>query len=96
MNMSVENIMLHLLAKQVEEGPTHAFPIFFSNILYCALFTFQKQGYKYYLGLYCIQNLEKNRKSMGWPLHNLFGKEMQHIIFYAHVHACSPSYTDEE
>jgi len=23
-------------------------------------------------------------------------KEMQHIIFYAHVHACSPSYTDEE
>jgi len=23
-------------------------------------------------------------------------KEMQYIIFYAHVHACSPSYTDEE
>jgi len=23
-------------------------------------------------------------------------KEMQHIIFYAHVHACSPSYTDEK
>jgi len=22
--------------------------------------------------------------------------QMQHIIFYAHVHACSPSYTDEE
>jgi len=21
---------------------------------------------------------------------------MQHIIFYAHVHACSPSYIDEE
>jgi len=21
---------------------------------------------------------------------------MQHIIFYAHVHACRPSYTDEE
>jgi len=21
---------------------------------------------------------------------------MQHIIFYAHVHACIPSYTDEE
>jgi len=21
---------------------------------------------------------------------------MQHIIFYSHVHACSPSYTDEE
>jgi len=21
---------------------------------------------------------------------------MQHIIFYAHVHACSPNYTDEE
>jgi len=21
---------------------------------------------------------------------------MQHIIFYAHVHACSASYTDEE
>jgi len=21
---------------------------------------------------------------------------MQHIIYYAHVHACSPSYTDEE
>jgi len=21
---------------------------------------------------------------------------MQHNIFYAHVHACSPSYTDEE
>jgi len=40
--------------------------------------------------------LEKNRKSMGWPLFNLFGKEMQQIIFYAHVHACSLSYTDEE
>jgi len=36
-----------------------------------------------------------NRKSIGWPLLNLFGKEMQHIIFYAHVHAC-PSYTDKE
>jgi len=22
---------------------------------------------------------------MSWPLLNLFGKEMQHIIFYAHV-----------
>jgi len=22
---------------------------------------------------------------------NLFGRKMQHIIFYAHVHACSPS-----
>jgi len=21
---------------------------------------------------------------------------MQHIIFYAYIHACSPSYTDEE
>jgi len=31
---------------------------------------------------------------MGWPLLNLFGKEMQHLIFY--VHACSPSYTGEE
>jgi len=23
-------------------------------------------------------------------------KETQHIIFFAHVYACSPSYTDEE
>jgi len=33
---------------------------------------------------------------MGWPFFNLLAKEIQHIIFYAHVHACSPSYTDEE
>jgi len=26
----------------------------------------------------------------------LFSKEMQHIIFYAHIHACSTSYSDEE
>jgi len=33
---------------------------------------------------------------MDWPLLNLFGKEMQHIIFYTHAHACSLSNTDEE
>jgi len=40
---------------------------------------------------------EKNLKSMGWPLFLIcLTKEMQHISFYAHVHACRPSYTDEE
>jgi len=33
---------------------------------------------------------------MGWPFLICLAKEMQHIIFYAQVHACSPSYTDEE
>jgi len=32
---------------------------------------------------------------MGWPLFLIsLAKEMQYIIFYAHVHACSPSCTD--
>jgi len=30
---------------------------------------------------------------MGCPFLICLAKEMQHIIFYAHVHACSPSYT---
>jgi len=44
-----------------------------------------------------LQNFgEKNRKYMGWPFLIFLAKEMQHIIFYTHFHACSPSYTDEE
>jgi len=41
-----------------------------------------------------------NKINYGQPMLYRFvfttSKEMQHIIFYAHVHACSPSYTDEE
>jgi len=39
---------------------------------------------------------EKNLKTMGWPFLNCLGKEMLHIIFYAHVHDCSPINTDEK
>jgi len=34
---------------------------------------------------------------MSWPFFKIcLAKKMQHIILYAHVHACSPSYTNEE
>jgi len=46
------------------------------------------------LHLLCQTNFKKG------PTHVFFliclAKEMQHIIFYAHVHVCSFSYTDEE
>jgi len=34
---------------------------------------------------------QKNLKSMGWPFLICLAKVMQHIIFYAHVHACVPA-----
>jgi len=45
----------------------------------------------------CLQ-FEKWVKNlgMGWPLLNFLTKQMQHIIFYACVHTCSPSNTDQE
>jgi len=33
---------------------------------------------------------------MGWPFFNLFGKGDAVYYLYAHVHACSLSYPDEE
>jgi len=43
-----------------------------------------------------IDSTESYLKSMDWPFFNLFGKGDAAFIFYAHVHACSLSYTDEE
>jgi len=44
-----------------------------------------------------LQNFGKKSKKHGLVLFLIcLAKEMQHIIFYAAVHACSPSYTDEE
>jgi len=44
--------------------------------------------------------MKKNSKKMGWLFFNLFGKvdavDYFQFINYAHVYACSPSYTDEE
>jgi len=31
---------------------------------------------------------------MGWPFLTCLAKEMQHIIFYVHVHACSRGIKD--
>jgi len=56
-----------------------------------------KQGYKL-CRLFC-KSLGKKFEKHGLALFlNLFGKEnaVLYITFYAHVHACSPSYTDEE
>jgi len=39
---------------------------------------------------------KKNLKTWVGPFLNLFGMEMQYTIFYAHVHACRISYTDED
>jgi len=39
---------------------------------------------------------KKSEKHGLAPFLICLAKEMQHIIFYIHVHACSPSYTDEE
>jgi len=41
-----------------------------------------------------MQNLEKKtKKHMDWPLLNfVWQRKKPHINFYAHVHACSPSY----
>jgi len=43
-----------------------------------------------------VQNWEKIGKAWVGPYLTCFAMEMQHVIFYAHVHACSPSYADEE
>jgi len=55
----------------------------------------------YFVGYFCrlfCKSLRKKNENMGWPFLKIcLAKEMQYIInFYAHVHACSPSYTDEE
>jgi len=41
---------------------------------------------------------EKKKSEKAWvgPFLIYLAKEIQHIIFYAHVHACSPNYTEEE
>jgi len=39
---------------------------------------------------------EKKSEKNGLAPFHLFGKGDAALIFYAHVHACSPSYTDEE
>jgi len=44
----------------------------------------------------CAKVEKKIKKAWVGPYLKFFGKEMQHIIFYAHVHACIPSYTDKE
>jgi len=41
-----------------------------------------------YVG-YFVKVWKKNLKSMGYPFLIGLAKAMQHIIFYAHVHACS-------
>jgi len=45
-------------------------------------------------------NLSKGRENrlnhIGQVSLKLIDKETQHVIFYGHIHACSPSYTDEE
>jgi len=34
---------------------------------------------------------------MGWPLHKSVWQKLRSVLFfYAHVHTCSPSCTDEE
>jgi len=43
-----------------------------------------------------IEERENIDKTMGQSSLKLFEKEMQHIIFNAHVHICCPSYADEE
>jgi len=40
-----------------------------------------------------LKKLEKHRLALAY---NCLAKEMQHVIFHAHAHACSPSYTSEE
>jgi len=59
------------------------------------VYLFRKQGYK--LCKVILQKFRgKNLKSMGWPFLICLAKKIQHIIFYAHVHTCRPSHTDEE
>jgi len=56
------------------------------------VYLFRKQALKL-CRLFC-KSLEE--KVWVGPILICLTKEMQHIIFYAHVHACSFSYTDEK
>jgi len=60
------------------------------------VYLFRKRGYKL-CRLFCKSFREKKSEKHGLASYLIcLAEEMQHIIFYAHVHACSPSYTDEE
>jgi len=68
--------------------------IMWNSCLSChyGLFSLRKQSYKLHRLCSKLGGIRK-----AWVLFNYcFAKEKQHIIFYAHVHACSPSYADEE